>query len=276
MQLQPGPSLSPARGTVPVQAVVFDTFGTVCDFYQPFMRAFEALALEHGVSCDAGRLAIDWRTAYLLSTLGQALNETPFIALYDINRANLAQLLADRFPTPVDDTVIDDMAHLWEALEPWPDTVQGLQRIRRRHIIAPLSNGNFADMLRLARYAKLPWDILLGASISGFYKPHPRTYLESCAAMRLPPQAVCMVAAHQVDLAFAAQHGMQTAFVPRPDEFGGAVKPRDAQPGEHYLDAAEVYPEGNWTYVASDFIDLAVQLEADAPPDDSRTPLTPR
>ncbi len=262
MQLTPPASQSPRRGEVAIQAVVFDTFGTVCDFYHPFRAAFAALAEARGVTCDAGKLAIAWRTAYLLSTLSQALEESPFVPLYDINRANLEQLLKDHFPAAVSPAEISAMAHLWERLDPWPDTVSGLQRIRRSHIIAPLSNGNFADMLRLARHANLPWDLLLGASISGFYKPHASTYLESCAAMRLPPEAVCMVAAHQADLAFAAGHGMQTAFVPRPDEFGGPTKPRDAAPDEHYLDAAEIFAERDWTYIASDFNDLAEQLEA--------------
>lgn len=264
MQLQALPPCSPPRGEVAIAAVVFDTFGTVCDFYHPFKRAFEALALAKGVTCDAAQLAVDWRTAYLISTLSQALEETTFVPLYDINRENLAQLLNTKFPAPVSPDEVAAMAHLWEQLDPWPDTVAGLERIRARHIIAPLSNGNFSDMLYLARYAHLPWDIILGASISGHYKPHASTYRMSCEVLRLPPESVLMVAAHQVDLAFAAGHGMQTAFVPRPNEFGGATKPRDAAPGELYLDAAEIFAEGDWTYIASDFIDLAAQLEADS------------
>ena len=264
MQLQALPPCSPPRGEVAIAAVVFATFGTVCDFFHPFKRAFEALALAKGVTCDAAQLAIDWRTAYLISTLSQALEETPFVPLYDINRDNLAQLLDSKFPAPVSADEVAAMAHLWEQLDPWPDTVTGLERIRASHIIAPLSNGNFSDMLYLARYAHLPWDIILGASISGFYKPHASTYRMSCEVLRLPPESVCMVAAHQVDLAFAAGHGMQTAFVPRPMEFGGATRARDASRDQPSLDAAEVYAEGDWTYIATDFIDLAGQLEADA------------
>ena len=140
--------------------------------------------------------------------------------------------------------------------------MEGLKRIRRRAIIAPLSNGNFADMVRLSRHAGLPWDIILGSSISGFYKPHPKTYLKSVAALDLSPSQVCMVAAHQADLAYAAGHGMQTAFVKRPKEFGGPVKPANPKPGVSYIAAAEIYPEGDWTYVADDFQDLACQLES--------------
>lgn len=259
---KPLPPRSPPRGTVPVEAVLFDTFGTVCDFYHPFKRAFEDLAGKSGVVCDAGGMAIAWRTAYLLSTVAQAAEESEFRPLRHIHRDNLVQLLARDFPAPVGEDEIEQLALTWERLDPWPDVIQGLERIRQRHLIAPLSNGNFADMARLSKHAGLPWDIILGASVSGFYKPHPRTYLDSVAALDLEPEQVCLVAAHQADLAFAAGHGMQTAFVGRPDEFGGAVKPTHPQPGANYLEAAEVHPEGDWTFVAQDFIDLAGQLES--------------
>ncbi|NQX87106.1 MAG: haloacid dehalogenase type II [Halioglobus sp.] len=242
------------------QALLFDTYGTVCDFYQPLRRAFEALSVKKGVECDAGRMAIAWRTAYLVSTSTQALQETAFKPLPDINRNNLIELLGREFPATVSATEIEDLVATWEKLDPWPDVVEGLQQIKEHAIIGPLSNGNFADMVRLARHAKLPWDIILGASVSGQYKPHPQTYLKSVAALRLQPSQVCMVAAHQVDLAFASSHGMQTAFIPRPLEFGGRVKPKYPQEGVSYIEAAEVYAEGDWTFIAEDFLDLAAQL----------------
>jgi 2-haloacid dehalogenase len=125
--------------------------------------------------------------------------------------------------------------------------------------IAPVSNGNFDDMVHLARHAGLPWDVILGSSVGRAYKPHPDVYLKSIEALCLPPEHVCMVAAHQADLVYAAGHGMQTAFVTRPMEFGGPTKPRDPAPGEDYLGAAEIFPEAEWTYVARDFLDLAAQ-----------------
>lgn len=258
--IEPLPNQSPATGEVAIEAVVFDTFGTVCDFYQPMKRAFEALAATRGVTCDSGRLAIDWRTAYLVSTASQAFTESEFRPLREINRDNLVSVLAAGFPAPVDEVEIDQLNGVWERLDPWPDAVPGLRQIQRAAIIAPLSNGNFADMVRLSRHAGLPWDIILGASLSGYYKPHPDTYLKSVAALGLRPQQVCMVAAHQRDLEYAAGHGMQTAFVKRPLEFGGPVKPRHPEPGAGYLDCAEVYPEGDWNYLAGDFLDLAAQL----------------
>lgn len=259
--IKPLGSRSPARGEVGIEAVFFDTFGTVCDFYNPMRRTFETLASAKGVACDAGRLAIDWRTAYVISTFTQAVEESEFTPLREINRKNLDALLAQKFPAALSESEKDAVNSVWERLDPWPDTVEGLRRIRDHAIVAPLSNGNFQDMVRLSRHAGLQWDIILGSSISRFYKPHPDTYLRSVEALGLAPEQVCMVAAHQQDLAYAAGHGMQTAFVKRPDEFGGRTKPEHPEPGVSYIDAAEIHPEGDWTYIACDFIDLAEQLQ---------------
>ncbi len=258
--IEPLPTQSPDTGTIKVEAVLFDTYGTVCDFYHPMRDAFAALANEKRVECDPGRMAIDWRTAYIISTATQASTESTFRPLRSINRENLVRVLDEHFPAQLSAAEIDTLNGTWDRLVPWPDTVPGLKAIRETAIIAPLSNGNFADMVRLSRHAGLPWDIILGASVAGFYKPHPQTYLQSVAALDLEPAQVCMVAAHQLDLAYAAGHGMQTAFVRRPLEFGGPVKPADPEPGQLYLDAAEVHLEGSWNYVADDFIELARQL----------------
>ena len=260
----PLPARSPARGEVPVKAVVFDTFGTVCDFYHTFLLGFERLCEGRGINSDPARLAIDWRTAYVISTATQAFEQSAFRPLIDINRDNLVQLLHQRADVSLSVDEMQSMLRLWREMAAWPDVVEGLSMMSERAIIGPLSNGNFTDMAYLARFARLPWDVILGSSLSGFYKPHPDTYRKSVAVLGLLPAEVCMVAAHQADLAYAAGHGMQTAFVGRPDEFGGAVKPAEPDPGLSYLDAAEVHPEAEWTYVAKDFVDLAQQLRRDA------------
>jgi len=253
--IRPGTGRSPRRGDVPIRAYLFDTYGTVCDFYRPLRSALERLAAEKRFACDAGALAVEWRNAYARSTFVAAGFGMPFRPLKDIHRENLVALLAGQCPLGFTDHDIDSLVSAWNRLEPWPDTIEGLHRLQRLAIIAPLSNGNFDDMVALARHASLPWDIILGSSVARAYKPHPDIYLKSVEALCLAPAEVCMVAAHQVDLAYAAGHGMQTAFVIRRDEFGGPVKEKGAES----MSAAEVEVEGDWTFVAGDFIDLAAQ-----------------
>ena len=259
-----GPNRSPPRATVPVRAFFCDTYGTLCDFYGPLTRAFAQMAQMNSVHCDAGALALAWRTAYVRAMARHTREALPFRPLTDIHRENLVTLLAERFPIALDADAIETLVSAWNRLEPWPDVPAGLRALKQLAIIAPLSNGNFVDMVSLARHANLPWDIILGSSIARAYKPHPQVYLQGAAALDLAPQEVCMVAAHQYDLHHAAGHGMQTAFVIRPLEFGGATRPRAPQPDVAYGEAAEIHPEFAWTYVATDLLDLARQYCADA------------
>ncbi len=256
--LGPVPCARPVR---PIRAFLFDTYGTVCDFLRPLTAAFAGIARQRGIDLDAKALAVEWRNAYARATFLSAGFGMPFRPLKELHRENLLALMAEHLSVPLTEEEIAELLSTWNRLEPWPDTVAGLHRLKRSAIIAPLSNGNFDDMVHLARHAGLPWDIILGASVAQAYKPHPDIYLKSVAALCLEPADVCMVAAHQVDLAYAAGHGMHTAFVIRRDEFGGAIKPPNATPPEDWLSAAEVHPEAQWTFVAEDFLDLAAQVE---------------
>lgn len=247
---------------MPIGAFFFDTYGTVCDFFQPFKRALTALAARQAVVCDTAALANAWRNAYMHTMRRQVAERLPFRPLKALQREDLATLLARHFPDALNDAELDGMTATWRQLDPWPDSVAGLLALKQRAIIAPLSNGNFDDMAQLARHAGLPWDVIVGSSLARAYKPHPDIYLRSVAALNLEPAQVCMVAAHQADLHYAAGHGLQTAFVTRPLEFGGATRPPVLVAGVDYAAAAEVHADGDWTFIATDLLDLAAQQTA--------------
>ena len=135
----------------------------------------------------------------------------------------------------------------WRKLDPWPDSVSGLTRLKRRFIIAPLSNGNIRLMLDLAKRAGLPWDAILGAEIAQAYKPSADAYLRNAEALMLKPESVCLVAAHNDDLKAAQACGFRTAFIPRPTEHGPAQ-------------ATDLGPEEDWDVVANDLEHLAKRL----------------
>ena len=144
---------------------------------------------------------------------------------------------------------------MWHRLNPWPGVVEGLSRLKRRHIITTLSNGNIGLLTNMAKHGELPWDCVLSAEVLRAYKPDPRTYLGVADVFDVAPSEVMMVAAHQEDLAAARDCGLLTAYIERPLEFG-AARPKDVSP------AAEN------TLHARDFIDLARQLALDAAPAD--------
>ena len=160
---------------------------------------------------------------------------------------NLDEMLAKHGIDNLTEDEIDHFNRAWHRLDPWPDSVAGLTRLKAKFIIATLSNGNIALMVNMAKRAGLPWDMVLGAEIARAYKPQPEAYLRSCAALGLDPGQCMLVAAHNSDLVAAAECGMRTAFVSRPTEYG-PHQDRDFE-AEHDFD-----------YVARDFLDLADQL----------------
>ena len=210
-----------------VRALVFDVFGTVVDWRGGVAREVSRLL---GPSVDATALADDWRGRYVPSMEEVRSGRRPFVPLDRLHRESLDAVLASSGLGDVPAAVREDLVLAWHRLDPWPDAVPGLRRLSRSFVLAPLSNGNVALQVDLARRSGLPWDCVLGAEVVRHYKPDPEVYDSAPQLLAVPPSAVVMVAAHLDDLAAARARGLRTAYVHRPDEFGGRVVPPAADP----------------------------------------------
>lgn len=128
------------------------------------------------------------------------------------------------------------MNKAWHRLHPWPDSVEGLERLKSKYIICSLSNGNIGLLTNMAKHAGLPWDCILSAENFHKYKPDPATYLGVARVFDVRPEEVLMVAAHHDDLDVARACGLATAYIERPREFG------PFQEKERCLAAARKHP----------------------------------
>ncbi len=230
-----------------VKALCFDVFGTVVDWRGSVAREAASFFGERGVDRDWHAFADAWRARYQPAMAEVRSGKRPWVRLDDLHRENLAHVLAAFEIEELGDREIDQLNRAWHRLDPWPDVIEGLQRLKARYILATLSNGNVALMVNMAKRAGLPWDVILGAEVAGAYKPQPEAYLRSAALLDLPPAQCMMVAAHNNDLVAAAACGFRTAFVARPGEHG-PNQSSDLR-AEHAFDA-----------VADSFIDLADKL----------------
>ena len=197
--------------TDPPKALLFDVFGTCVDWRTSVAREAAALGL------PGDEVAVAWRARYQPQLETVRSGEREWVVLDVLHREALDDVLAE-LDLQLDTAARDELTLAWHRLDPWPDTVPGLTRLKQRFVIAPCSNGHIAQSVNLARYAGLPWDAILGAEIARAYKPDPRVYRASVAALGLEPGEVMMVAAHLSDLEAAAACGLRTAFVPRPTE----------------------------------------------------------
>jgi 2-haloacid dehalogenase len=232
-----------------VQALLFDVFGTVVDWRSGIARDAAPFLARHGIAVDPHGFADAWRRRYQPAMEAVRTGARPFARLDTLHRENLDAVLRDAGadPAAIPDAELDALNRAWHRLDPWPDAVAGLARMKARFIVAPLSNGNVALLLNMAKRAGLPWDAILGAEVAQAYKPAPAAYLRTAEILGLPPAACMMVAAHNGDLAAARAAGLATAFVPRPAEHG---------PGQ----TADLAPAQEWDAIAADFGDLADRL----------------
>lgn len=213
--------------TKPV-ALAFDVFGTVVDWRSSVAREstphLRAIGRE---DIDPHRFADAWRARYRPAMAAVTTGERPFVVLDVLHREMLEDALA-HFGidvSAIDPDLLARWTLAWHRLDPWPDAVAGLTRLRRRFPIVTLSNGNVALMLDMARRAGLPWDAILGAEVSRAYKPDSAAYVRTAEILAIEPGELCLVAAHHSDLAAARDCGLMTAFVARPMEYGGRAAP---------------------------------------------------
>lgn len=226
-----------------VKVFAFDVFGTVVDWRSSIAREVVSLVSD---AIDPGAFADAWRARYQPAMEACRSGARPYTRLDILNRETLDDLLGT-LGLDWDEATRADIAMAWRRLDPWPDAMAGLKRIKARFPIVTLSNGNIALTLEMARRAGLPWDAILGAEATGLYKPLPGAYLGTADILGIAPEELCLVAAHHSDLAAARAAGLKTAFIARPLEYGGAPAP-DA----HFAQA--------WEWSANAITDLATQL----------------
>jgi 2-haloacid dehalogenase len=230
-----------------VKALGFDVFGTVVDWRASIIREGEALGCAKGLDVDWVAFTDAWRGLYQPALEKVRSGVMPWTRLDDLHRMSLDRLLEDFKIKGLSSAEIEHLNRVWHRLDPWPDSVPGLTRLRKKYVLATLSNGNIALMVNMAKRAGLPWDAVLGAEPARAYKPQPEAYLRTADFLGLRPDECMLVAAHNSDLAAAARVGFRTAFVRRPTEYG-PTQTRDLRADE------------SWDAVAESMVDLADKL----------------
>ena len=231
-----------------VKALVFDVFGTVVDWRTSLINDFTTWSNTRGIEADWTALVDGWRAVYTASMDQVRKNpQDGYVILDVLHRRSLEKLVEQLSIKGLNDTDLHYLTMGWHRLHPWPDSVAGLTRLKTRYIISPLSNGNVALLTNMAKFASLPWDLIMSAELFEHYKPDPETYLGAAKLLCMKPEQVMMVAAHNHDLKAAQKLGLKTAFVARPSEYG---------PLQKYDFAAT----GDWDVAAKDFDELATRM----------------
>jgi 2-haloacid dehalogenase len=228
-------------------ALAFDVFGTVVDWRSSIIRELEEFGRTHGTQRDWPSFADSWRAGYAPAMDRVRRGDLPWTRIDDLHRVILEELLGAAGITSICVEDVDELNRAWHRLDPWPDTVPGLTRLKEKFTITTLSNGNMSLLTNMAKRAGLPWDCVISAELFHHYKPDPQAYLGCADLLDVAPDELMLVAAHPSDLRAARDAGLMTAYVDRPLEMG-PNRP------------AQMLEDGEFSYTATDFLNLADQL----------------
>ena len=203
-----------------IRALTFDVFGTVVDWRSGIAREAEAMLAPKGHQLDWGAFADAWRGQYQPAMAEVREGRRGYVVMDVLHREMLDVALAQFGIAGLDATELNRLAMAWRRLDPWPDAVEGMTRLKSERAVVALSNGNIALVLAMAKRAGIPWDTILGSELVGTYKPDAAIYDSAVRFLDLAPQQIMMVACHPWDLAAAKARGMRTAYVHRPLEWG--------------------------------------------------------
>ncbi len=212
--------VSPPDATPEIDAVAFDVFGTLVDWRSGIVTAAERVGAAAGVTADWARLADAWRAKYRPALDRVRHGRASWQNFTAVHRHTLTEVLTEQGVDGFDEQHKDELTAAWAQLPAWPDSASGLGALRRDRLVATLSNGHMGLLARLARFAGLPFDLVLSAELAGSYKPDPEVYRTAARLLDVPVDRILMVAAHPYDLHAAAAAGMRTAYLPRPREWG--------------------------------------------------------
>jgi len=232
-----------------IKALTFDTFGTVVDWRTSIIDDVHTFGRRKGITIDGEAFVDEWKTCYRPGMDAVRSGKWPWRTVDQIYRLKLEEILPAYGVNGLTENEKVYLNRVWHRLNPWPDAVAGLARLKKKYIIAPLSNGDVACLVNMAKHGGLPWDVILCAEIFRHYKPDREVYLGAIEWLGCQPHEVMMVAAHNYDLRAARSHGMRTGFVARPTEYGATQK-------------TDLEAEEDWDVIAKDFGDLAVRLDA--------------
>ena len=236
-----------------VKALLFDVFGTVVDWRSGIANEVKKIANKNKIVINPNDFADAWRAEYQPAMEEIRKGNRSFTILDILHMENLKKISSRFGLDKLSSDDFDLLVKAWHRLPGWPDSSEGLNKLKTKFIIATQSNGNIALMVNMAKYSNLNWDVILGAEVVGHYKPEPEAYLKACRALHLSPEECMMVAAHDDDLKAASLQGMKTGYVHRPYEYGK----------DKLFDISQVNDykgDRSWDFISIDLNDLAYQL----------------
>lgn len=231
-----------------IQALTFDTGGTILDWYTGICSTLSRIGQQRNIDANWSDITHDYRIKSLISMTRGDEDYKPDFNIDDVHRQQIELVLSEHNIEGFTSDDFETVRHAWHKLQCWPDVPTGLARLRSKYIVASLTILSNRLIVDTCKESGIFWDTVISCESIGVYKPRPLAYETAAKWLQLEPSECLMVAAHGTDLAAAAATGYRTAYVRRPKEWGPLGEP-DFMKSDMEFD-----------YTAEDFHDLADQL----------------
>ena len=141
-----------------LKVCIFDVFGTVVDWRGSLIEDLPKLGKKYGMDTDWTSFADDWRGLYQPQMARVRKGELPWTRIDDLHKEAFEMLLNKRGLKHPGEEGAWEFTHLWHKLRPWPDSVEGIGMMKKKYVVATLSNGNVALLINMAKNSGIPWD----------------------------------------------------------------------------------------------------------------------
>jgi 2-haloacid dehalogenase len=222
-----------AKPLTGIEACVFDAYGTLFDFGSAAARCRDVLGDR------VAPLTALWRDKQLQYTWLRSL-EGRYVDFW--------QVTGDALDFTLDTLGLaqqglrDRLMNLYLTLEPFPEVIETLRKIRAAGLrTAILSNGSPAMLDAVVRAAKLE-DLLndvLSADAVGVYKTHPSVYQLAVDRLGVAASAIAFQSSNAWDAYGASAFGMKVVWVNR---YGQRLERLPGAPDHQVGNLAELVP----------------------------------
>ncbi|MGI9333668.1 MAG: haloacid dehalogenase type II [Gammaproteobacteria bacterium] len=198
-----------------LSTLVFDLYGTIVDMQLGLTEAVGAFLQHKGWDGQAHRFVTWWRRTHFENSMIDALCDRGHTPYRQIGHRAVSYVM-DRCAITYSQTEVQWLVSLIETLEPFPDVLAALERLRAGgYRLAILSNGD-RDMLEAAKpHIGFGFDNVISVQEAGYFKPHWKTYATAEEILGVDRSSCLFVANHAFDCIGAKSYGMRTAFIDR-------------------------------------------------------------
>jgi len=198
-----------------IKVLTFDQYGTIVDMQRGLTEFVTPFLKRKGWGGKPGSFVTWWRRTHFENSMIDALIDRGHTPYRTIGERAVAYVM-DRCGIGYTPEEVRALVAAIARLEPFPDVVPALERLRAKgYRLAILSNGDPDMLAAAAPHIGIAFDHVISVAQAGYFKPHFATYAKAAEIIGEERSRILFVANHAFDCIGAKAAGMRTAFIDR-------------------------------------------------------------